>query len=160
MLHLILGFALGGATALCVGWLIGRPARMPVLRSGKRTDAECIADLDALVTETVQFFWRGRYHDIPPITTESFFKAMNALAELDILRNEKKVKDVEQLEQAYAAYFAIVCPSIGLNELQAMQHPQMGALMKLTQDAIIGKAQVEAQKKRAKSEENRQGSSA
>lgn len=108
-------------------------------------DAEIIADFDALVTQPVYFSVLGTKHEIAPLDFETFLKAMNACAALDLLRVRTDVKDSELLK-AYKNVFEVMCPSV-LEDFHKLQHSQIAGIMNLVIEMVMGKAQVEAEKK-------------
>lgn len=147
--RIIIAFAFGGIMTWAVNrFILGRSTGPVVLFTGRKSGSDVIADIDAVLTETVQVFLLGRYHDIAPLSAGAFFSAMQALDALRILGSEKKVKSVDEVEAAYVKYFAIVAPSVGIKEVKAMSQQQVGALLQHTQDAIMGKAQVAAAEKK------------
>lgn len=116
-------------------------------RVRSKVGTEVVADLDALLVKSVWFTFGGRAHKIPPLSNADFLKAMNALAELDLLRHQKRVKSIDELEAAYLGVFSVVCPTITKEDVKEMSQQQVAALMLLVQETIMGKAQVDAEKK-------------
>lgn len=112
----------------------------------KSPKVEIITDLDAILTRTVGFRFNGRIYQIKPLTLEQFALATNALAGIDLLRRETHI-DSDQLIDAYANLFEVVCPEIGRKDIQEMGVQRVAALYQLVVEIIVGKAEIEAQKK-------------
>jgi hypothetical protein len=109
-------------------------------------ECQVVTDLDAILTRTVGFRFGGRVHKIPPMDVTQFMEAMNALATIDLLR-QKKVVEAEELLAAYVSLFTIVCPTIRAEDIQSMNHHQIGALLNTIMELIMGKPELEHQKK-------------
>lgn len=99
-----------------------------------------LSDLDALISKPVAFVFQGRTHVIKTMSTAVFFKAVEAIAKLDRLKDKDYSKD--DLVNAYLEIFSTVCDTIGRKEIESMTQAQAMALFQLILDSVTGKAQV------------------
>lgn len=119
-----------------------------------RTQTDVVTDLDAIIGRTVGVRFHGRVHRIPPLSFEAFLSAVNALAELELL-GKKKVVSIEEVRQGYIRLFQICCPSIVKDsDFSELNNQQMAALYKTVFEQIMGKPEMDAQKKSPVTAEN------
>jgi hypothetical protein len=120
-------------------------------RTGREINPEnriVIADLDALMADSVWFKWEGRLHEIRPMNLKSFMRVMNKYADL-LNGKTKSDTTTEELYTLYGHFFSEVCPTIGPAEVAKMSVPQVAALFNYVVNTITGKAQAEdAEKKK------------
>lgn len=141
---ILVGLACGFSFGLAFALLRRRIGSTLTLSTGK---TEVVTDLDAILSRTVGVRFSGRVYRIPPLSFEDFLKATNALAGLDLLAKEKVVS-IEQIRQAYVSLFEICCPEILKSEkFSELTNQQMAALYKTILDQLVGKAEMESQKK-------------
>lgn len=107
--------------------------------------AEMVADLDALLDESISFRLHGRDHEIRPISAAEFFKFTNAYAGLSALGNKSEIP-TEQLINAYYEVFSSVCTTISKEDVRQMSIAQVGALFQLIIESVTGRAQVDQKK--------------
>lgn len=108
---------------------------------------EIVTDLDAILGRTVGVRFNGNIHRISPLSFEEFLLACNALAELDRLKTEKVVS-VEEVRGAYSDLFGICCPSILKDSaFDKLTNQQIAILYNMVLEQIMGKAELEYQKK-------------
>jgi hypothetical protein len=112
----------------------------------KKELPQVVTDLDALISKPVGFRFHGRIHIIPPLEVAEFLKATSAIAAIDELRTMEKLTE-EDLVDRYSRCFAIVCPTVTKDLVQKMSLQQIAALYNLVLEAIMGKAQVDLEKK-------------
>lgn len=110
------------------------------LRSKVESSAQVVSDLDALVAEPIAFRFKGRVHEIKPISTIELLKFTNAFATLQALSAKSGTVSVEELVSAYAEVISSVCPSITRADVEEMTQAQVGALFQLVMDSVTGKA--------------------
>jgi hypothetical protein len=110
-------------------------------------EVRVISDLDAIISETVGFRFEGKVYEIPPLTLETFIIAVQHLAVLDGLKNKEKVTP-EELLSAYTNLFSLVCPKVTRATVETMGHQRIAALLGLIIEVIMGKATLDAEKKR------------
>jgi hypothetical protein len=104
-----------------------------------------VADLDALLDESISFRLHGRDHEIRPISAAEFFKFTNAYAGLSALGNKNEIP-TEQLISAYYEVFSSVCGTITKEDVRQMSIAQVGALFQLIIESVTGRAQVDQKK--------------
>jgi len=116
------------------------------------SSAQVVSDLDALVAEPIAFRFKGRVHEIKPISTLELLKFTNAFAALQTLQGKSDTVTVAELVDAYAGVIASVCPTITREHVEDMTQAQVSALFQLVMDSVTGKAHVmpggEAEKKK------------
>lgn len=112
-------------------------------------DQDIVLDLDKLVSEPQAFRWRGRAHEIKPITTKTFFVLMNKIAGLDNLKGPDMTE--AQFIDAYTEVFGSVCDTLHQKDVEDMTNPQRAALMTFILDCVKGRAQADGyvEKKKA-----------
>ena len=110
------------------------------LKSKIESTAQVVSDLDALVAEPIAFRFKGRVHEIKPISTLELLKFTNAFAILQGLNEKSGTVSVEELVTAYAEVIGSVCPTITREHVQEMTQAQVGALFQLVMDSVTGKA--------------------
>jgi hypothetical protein len=102
--------------------------------------ATIVSDLDALISETIAFKVHGKIHKIKPITVEEFVKFSLALSDAQTLQTAESVK-TNDLIDVYLKIFQAVCDTIERKDIESMTQPQVGALLQLVVEAVMGKAQ-------------------
>lgn len=108
---------------------------------------EVVTDLDAILGRTVGVRFNGRVYRIPPLSFQEFLMATNALAELEALGKERVVS-IEQIRQAYIALFQVCCPEIvNDKKFSELTNQQFAALYKTIFEQLMGKPELDAQKK-------------
>lgn len=125
-------------------------ASLKSIFSARKTEKnlEVLSDLDELISRSVGFRFQGKLYEIKPLDLEEFFIVSNSLAKLDDLRT-KKIKDEVTLLNAYQELFdGIVTPHL---DVKKMRYYQVAALFNLILECIMGKAQVDYEKKTLKS---------
>lgn len=111
-----------------------KPARQEI-----PSDIKMIVDLDRLISEPVGFRFRGRVHQIKPLTNAQFFRVINDFTQLQWLAKQEKV-DHQQVIGGYAKIFQTCCPTISNNDVASMTPSQMAALFQQIHDIVTGKA--------------------
>jgi hypothetical protein len=111
-----------------------RPARQEAPE-----DTRVVVDLDKMAAESIGFRYKGRIHQIKPMSTERFLNCCNELAALDKLWKSTKV-DHKQLADRYAGLFSAVCGTITKTDVYEMTLAQRGALMQQVLEIVQGKA--------------------
>jgi hypothetical protein len=99
-----------------------------------------------MISKSIGFRLNGEVYEIRPIDVSTFFKVSNSLAKMDMLKSKEKIGQ-DELLNSYAEIFSLVCPEIKREMLDNMTHGQIGALFNLILECIMGKAQVDAEKK-------------
>lgn len=141
-----------------VAWILRkRIAAAPTHLAAK---TEVVTDLDAILGRTVGVRFHGRVYRIPPLSFEEFLIATNALAELEKLGKERIVS-IEQVRQAYVGLFQICCPEIVKDKnFSELTNQQFAALYKTIFEQLMGKPELDAQKKSQESRERMEHPSA
>lgn len=104
------------------------------------------ADIDAVREKPFAFKLAGMIHVIKPMNVVQFVEVTEALAHLDSLKSKKCSK--EELLAAYDNLFGRVCGSVTREMLENMNSSQVAALLNTIIEFIMGKAHLEAEKKR------------
>lgn len=112
----------------------------------KRELPEVVTDLDALLSKPVGFKFHGRIHIIAPLEVAEFLRATSAIASIEELRKAENPTE-DELVDRYSNVFAVVCPTITKAMVRTMSLQQIAALFSLVLETIMGKAQVEQEKK-------------
>lgn len=144
-MSLTLALVLLGLVVLVAGIFLAT-RNTPILNLLKRENVEVVTDLDAVLVRTVSFRYQGKSHEIKPLSFENFLHVTNALAEIDLLR-QKEVLTEDELINAYAKIFGLVCPSIKRKHVENMSQTQVAALFNLVLSHIMGKPKFEEEKK-------------
>lgn len=111
----------------------------------QKQKSDLVADLDALLDESIGFRLHGKDHDIRPISAKEFFKFTNAYARLSELSETKEIP-AEKLIEGYYEVFSSVCDTITLEDVKQMSLAQVGALFQLIIETVSGRAQVDQKK--------------
>lgn len=143
-----LGIALGLA-GLFIEYLRQKSGRRATFPWSRYQDVDTVCDLDAVATRTVGIRHAGKLYVIPPLETEQFFQVSIAMTHLASLRDKAKVTP-EELMEGYAGVFRIVCPSISRKVMDGMSYPQIAALYNAIQGIIVGRENLDAEKKSPK----------
>lgn len=109
------------------------------IRDKKIDDANCIADLDALISKPIAIRWEGHAHYIKPIDLQTWLQASNSLNKAIIAFNKKQITEDELLD-LYGEIFSSVCDTIGAKEVRRMTQAQCGAMLQLVVDTVAGRA--------------------
>lgn len=102
-----------------------------------------IADLDAIIQDTVSFKLNGKIHEIKPLSTKDFLIYTNALSKVWELKDKEIIKPDDLIEKYYDMVSSVV-PSIKRTDIETMNQQQVGALFQLILDTVTGKAQARA----------------
>lgn len=122
-------------------WPFGSKA---VTKVKQHEPVEVFCDLDELISRKVGFRFKGNVYNIQPLELRQFLAVANTLARLDDLR-VKKSKDERGLLNAYQDLFdKTVEPRIVVED---MHYVQVSALFNTVLECIMGKAQVDYEKK-------------
>lgn len=97
-----------------------------------------VVDLDAIVSNPIAFRWKGRAHEIRPITVKEYFNFTNAKIDFDQTISSDKSLGWESLAIKYYQIISSVCDSITVEDIKDMQHAQVAALYQLVLDKILG----------------------
>lgn len=98
-----------------------------------------VLDLDAVMTETLEFQIQGERHQIAPVSTSQFVEVVEAFSVLDALIKKNQVTADEMIE-AYTRCFSTLSPSITRKHVEGMTQKQCGMLWQLMLDCVTGKA--------------------
>jgi len=133
------------------------PSRNSLFKRLRRHhEGEIISDLDELLVREVDFRWNGKIYSISPLSMEEFTIFSNALARLELLK-QGKIKSEDELARAYGDIFeAIVRPKIGYAQVKKMHYSQVVALYTKIIECVMGKTQVDYEKKSLKMANNPQ----
>lgn len=131
-----------------INWMTGSSRGVTPLSGPAAPEVSVVVDLDELTRRHVGFRWKGIIYQIPPLEFETFLRVMNQCAVLDELRTSKKLSE-EQLTTAYFQLFVQmqITPAIKRQDIKTMHHTQIAALFNLIVEVIMGKAQVDYEKK-------------
>lgn len=99
-----------------------------------------VTDLDAIVSESVTFRFKGKVHNLKPISLAEYLKFINAMAEMNKAFEEKDKSPLtaKDLASKYHAVIAAVCDTITLDDILSMEQAQVAALYQLVIDQITG----------------------
>lgn len=103
-----------------------------------------VADLDAILTQPINFRFAGKVHSIRPIKVAENYAVANAISELWALKDMKEIT-ASQLIDRYFALVSSVCPTIKRKDIEGMTQAQVTGLYQLIVDAVTGKAQAKSQ---------------
>lgn len=108
-----------------------------------------VTDLDAIVAESVHFRFKGKLHEIKPVTLEEFLKFSNAQAALmDKIKSDDSKLTPDKLVQQYHQVISAVCDSITVEDIKGMEQVQVAALYQLVIDQVTGQVKAsDGQKK-------------
>jgi hypothetical protein len=96
-----------------------------------------VADLDAIVQETVSVRLHGRTHTIRPIEVAEFFQLSNALARIRGIEAADKVT-FDQILDAYHGLISSVAPTVTKDDLRKCSHAQIAAFLQVVIDHVTG----------------------
>lgn len=116
----------------------------PKIRLGP---SEQIADLDAILTDSVSFTLHGKDHLINPLSLEEFIRFAEAQVQIANLRNRDGVTTKEVIDSQYALARS-VCKSISRSDIEKMSMQQVAALYDLIMKTVSGEAFAEKKKKK------------
>jgi len=109
----------------------------------QESSAQVVSDLDALVAEPIAFRFKGKVHEIKPISTLELLKFTNAFAGLQELSGKSDTITVSELVEAYTQVISSVCPTITSDHVKDMTQAQVAALFQLVMDSVVGKAHAQ-----------------
>lgn len=120
-------------------------------RSNKSKVEEPIADLDAIISQSVAFKYKGKIHSLKPMTLEEFLKFTNAQASLvNLLKDDKSITP-KGLAESYHSVISAVCDTITIEDILDMEQVQIAALYQLVIDLVTGQVDMgDGKKKRQK----------
>lgn len=120
-------------------------------RSNKSKATEPIADLDAIIAQSVAFKYKGKIHTLKPMTLEEFLKFTNAQSALLTLLKDDQQLTPKALAESYLGVISSVCDTITLDDIMDMEQAQVAALYQLVIDLVTGQVDTgEGKKKRQK----------
>lgn len=104
-----------------------------------RDENQLIADLDALIEESVSFKLHGHYHEIRGISTIEFLKFSEKLAKLNLLRDDTKKITGQELIHSYYEVINSICSTITYEDIEKCTYAQIGALFQIIIDKTTGR---------------------
>lgn len=109
---------------------------------------QVLTDLDRIISTPVGFRWKGRIHQIKPMSNEVFLSVLRDLARIHEVNRSGMKQDNEKMLRVYAALFMDVCDTITYDDVKEMLPAQVTALFSEIMDCVKGKTKPdEAQKK-------------
>ena len=105
----------------------------------KSSKVEMIADLDAILSESVTFRLHGKIHTLKPLTVEEFLVYSRSLCNLVDLK-EKETVTPSELVDCYYDLAHSVCSTIVREDIEKMTQGQVAALYQTILDTVTGKA--------------------
>ena len=112
-------------------FLPARQKNRPVVQS------EMVADLDAILTHSVEFQLLGKRYIVAPLTTEQFFHLTNEYAHLMNMKNEKD-KTASEIIDVYHRFVSVAVPSITREVIGEMTQQQVGGLLQIIIGLVTG----------------------
>jgi|SRR6185312_183182 len=109
---------------------------MKPAREQAKGDVELLCDLDAIIEKTSTFKLHGKIHEIEPITTETFYKFVNGVLELQ----RAEVGSSQEDNARYLALVQPLCKSITRKDVDQMTMVQKGALLQKLSQKITGQS--------------------
>lgn len=121
---------------------------MPTRKNAKLKASESVlvADLDSMISKTVQFKVHGKIHEIPPQSVESFMIFTHLYSEILKLQERVEPVSAEELVSAYFKMINSVCKTISRQDVNDMTQHQVAALFQLMTDINTGKVFVDQKK--------------
>ena len=121
-------------------------------RSKAKNESAPVADLDAIVADPVFFRYKGKIHELKPMSLEHFLKFSNAQAELMAGVKEDVKLTAQDLADRYLKVINSVCDTITRDDILEMEQVQVAALYQLVIDLVTGQVATEetVKKKRRK----------
>lgn len=96
-------------------------------------------DLDALVSESVKFKFKGETHEIKPITVEAFMRFNNAWFDLQYMIETGDIDETSSMDVS-VNLIKSVCDSLPEDRIRKeMAVAQIGALVQLIIETITGR---------------------
>jgi hypothetical protein len=106
-------------------------------KSRPATNSEMVADLDALLTHSVEFQLHGKVYRIEPLTTEQFFHLTNEYANLMDVRT-KSGMSADEIIGVYHSFISVAVPDITREDISNMTQQQVGGLLQIIIGLITG----------------------
>ncbi len=107
-----------------------------------------LTDLDRMISEPVGFRWKGKIHQIKPMTNEVFLLVLRDLARVHEIQKLALKPDEGTMLKVYAALFMDVCDTIDYDDIASMSYAQVTSLFAEIMDVVKGKSKDDpAQKK-------------
>lgn len=97
----------------------------------KKTNAkkiDLVTDLDDLVSKSFAVKFKGKIHEIKPLSVQEFYNLAMALAQLSKIENIENT-DPAQLLVTYYELFHSVCDSITMEDVESMEQAQVAAFL-------------------------------
>lgn len=114
-------------------------------RDAQASTVKIIADLDSLVSQRIGFRFAGKDFVVEPVSTGSFIRISQTMAEFQelLLKKDDASAGVTEarIYEAYYRWISVLCPAISLRDIQAMKIVQLHALMNLMIRHITGQTQ-------------------
>lgn len=96
-------------------------------------------DLDALITESVKFKFKGNTYEIKPIALDSFMKFNNAWFDLQQMIKENRVNEDESMDVS-VSLIKSVCDNLPEELIRKeMTVAQIGCLVQLIVETVTGR---------------------
>lgn len=103
----------------------------------QRNKPEVVADLDAMLVESVAFKFHGREHVIEPITLNQFMQFTNDLVSFKALDGTTALSP-DQVIDGYWNLVKGVAPSVTREDIEKATQTQLGSLFSLIVRTITG----------------------
>jgi len=113
------------------------PSRQDAKRK-KGQSSVMVADLDAMISQTVRFRLLGRDHEIEPLSVQQFMKFASAYSKVLVLQ-EQDVVTPDELVEAYYNLVSSVCKSVSREDIKKMSQQQVAALFQIMVDLHTGR---------------------
>lgn len=104
-----------------------------------RDDVEVYANLDKLIAEPLKFELFGKVRRLKPVTTEEFYKLVNALVTFNDLTAQTDTTP-DQVIDKISDVFCSICDDITREDVSKMNRIQIGALYSLIMEHAYGKS--------------------
>lgn len=100
-------------------------------------NSEAVTDLDAIISEPIEFRLHGKIHRINPLTTEQFLKVTNEYVNIQSMQKMDSL-DSQEVISRYHAFISVACASITREDIEKMTQQQAGALLNLIIGLLTG----------------------
>jgi len=117
--------------------------RLIPTRNKMRAEGSVVADLDALLNESVYFKLHGKTHEIKPLSAKQFLILTNNLGHLLDLKEKSEITP-DELVDRYYDLVSSCCETISKDDIKNMTQQQIAGLFQLVMDALTGKAQAQS----------------
>lgn len=118
------------------------PARQSAGAKSSSVTGSTVADLDAILSSSVEFKLHGKYHVLSPLTVEQFMVFTSKLTEVYALREKSGVTASELIDIYYELAHS-ACPSIKREDIEEMTNQQVAALFDVMISTVTGKIHAE-----------------